>query len=110
MFDRLMKTGEVGAGMLPIYTQQVTWMLEQALDTPDLQGAMVTSVQDDGDAMLHGKIKPGDVIRSFNGENVLDPRDLARKAGRAPIGSDATLEIFRAGVRRNRACDDTAVA
>ena len=98
VFDRLMKNGEVRAGMLPIYTQQVTWMLEQALDTPDLQGAMVTSVQDDGDAMLHGKIKPGDVIRSFNGEKVWDPRDLGRKVGRAPIGSDATLEISRAGV------------
>jgi hypothetical protein len=58
VFDRLMKNGEVRAGMLPIHTQQVSWMLEQALDTPDLQGALVSSVQDDGDAMLHGKTSP----------------------------------------------------
>jgi serine protease Do len=97
VFGRLMKTGHVGAGMLPIHTQPVTWMLQQALDTPDLQGAMVTSVHDAGAKMLEGKIKPGDVIRTFNGEKVSDPRGLARKAALSPIGSDAVLEIFRAG-------------
>jgi serine protease Do len=97
VYGRLIKTGEIGAGMLPIHTQQVSWMLEQALDTGDLQGALVTSVQDKDEAMLQGKIQAGDVIRSFNGEPVQDPRDLARKAAMAPIGSDATLEICRGG-------------
>jgi serine protease Do len=96
-YGRLMKFGEVGAGMLPIHTQPVTWMLEQALDTPDLEGALVTSVQDDSGTMLQGKIQADDVIRTFNGEKVLDPRDLARKAARAPIGSDAVLELYRSG-------------
>jgi serine protease Do len=98
VFDRLIKTGEVKAGMLPLHTQQVTWMLKQALDTPGLQGALVSSVHDSGDAMLHGMVKAGDVILSFNGEQVWDPRDLARKAARAAIGSDAALEICRVGV------------
>jgi serine protease Do len=96
-YGRLMKFGEVGAGMLPIHTQPVTWMLEQALDTPDLEGALVTSVQDDSGTMLQGKIQADDVIRTFNGEKVLDPRDLARKAARAPIGSDVVLELYRSG-------------
>jgi serine protease Do len=100
VFGRLMKTGEVKAGMLPVHTQQVTWMLKQALDTPDLQGALVSSVHDDGDTMMHGEIKPGDVILTFNGEKVWDPRDLARKAAQSEIGSDATLEIFRGAVRQ----------
>jgi serine protease Do len=73
-------------------------MLEQALGAPDLLGAVVTSVQDQHGTMLQGKIKPGDVIRMFNGEIVLDPRDLARKAVKAPIGSDAALEIWRSRV------------
>jgi serine protease Do len=38
VLSRLMKTGEVNTGMLPIYTQRITWMLEQALHTPGLQG------------------------------------------------------------------------
>jgi serine protease Do len=97
VFDRLMKTGEVRAGMLPIRTQQVTWMLQQALSAPDLRGALITSVRDDGGKMMQGKIKAGDIIRAINGEPVLDPRDLARKAVRTPIGSDAVLELYRAG-------------
>src|ERR1700722_4889992 len=97
VFDRLMKTGKINAGILPIHTQAVTWMLQKALNAPDLLGALVTSVQDNGGTMLQGKIKGGDVIRTFNGETVLDPRDLAGKGARAPIGSDAALGIYRAG-------------
>jgi serine protease Do len=99
VYSRLMKTGEIRGGMLPIHTQQVSWMLSQALETGDLQGALVLAVQDDGGMMLQGKIHPGDVIRSFNGQKVQDPRDLARKAAQAAIGGDAALEITRGGER-----------
>jgi serine protease Do len=71
--------------------------LQQALSAPDLRGALITSVRDDGGKMMQGKIKAGDIIRAINGEPVLDPRDLARKAVRTPIGSDAVLELYRAG-------------
>ena len=86
--------------MLPIYTQQVNWMLKQALNAPTLEGALVSAVHDRDDAMLHGKIQPGDVILSFNGQKVWDPRDLARKAARAQVGSEAMLEIDRGGARQ----------
>ncbi len=98
VFERLMKTGKIDGSMLPIHTQQMTWMLQQALGTPDLLGALVTSVQDKNGAMLQGKIMAGDVIRTFNGETVLDPRDLARKAVQTPIGSNAEVVIYRAGM------------
>ncbi|MGD0103327.1 MAG: trypsin-like peptidase domain-containing protein [Rhodopila sp.] len=98
VFGRLMKQGAVKAGMLPIHTQPVTSMLKQALGAPDLSGALVTSVHDSGNKMMHGVVKPGDVIMYFNGEKVWDPRDLARKAAQAPIGSDAVLGLSRGGV------------
>jgi serine protease Do len=97
VYGRLMKRGEIDAGMLPIHTQQVTWMLQQALSAPDLQGALVTSIQDDDGKMLQGKINPGDIIRTFNGETVWDPRDLARQAAITPPGSKAVLGLYRAG-------------
>ena len=100
VFDRLMKTGQVKAGMLPIYTQPVTWLLQQALGTPDLHGALISKVHDDDGKMMHGEIKSGDVILSFNGQKIWDPRDLARKAAWAPIGSDAAIEICRNGVHK----------
>ena len=97
VFNRLMTTGDVRAGMLPVHTQPVTWMLQQGLEAPDREGALVTSVQDDSSTMLQGKIQPGDVVRTFGGQKVRDPRDLARKAARAPIGSDVALELYREG-------------
>jgi serine protease Do len=97
VFNRLMQTGAIHAGMLPIHTQQVSWMLQQAIGAPDLLGALVTSVQGDAGTMLQGKIRAGDIVRSFNGLPVLDPRDLARKAAMAPVGGDAVLQISRGG-------------
>jgi serine protease Do len=97
VFGRLIKTGHVGAGMLPFHTQQMTWTLQQALGAPDLLGALVISVREDRDAMPDGTIRPGDVIRTFNGQVVQDARDFARKVARAQAGGDAALEIYRRG-------------
>jgi serine protease Do len=97
VFERLMRTGQINCGMLPIYTQQVSWPLKQALGAPDLHGALVSAVKDDDGSMLHGQIRPGDIVLSFNGQPISDPRDLAKKAAWAPIGSDAMLELNRGG-------------
>lgn len=92
--------GHINAGMLPIRTQPVTWMLARAIGVPNLHGAMVAGLDVAGDKMMGGQIKPGDVILAFNGLPVTDPRDLARKAAVSPIGSDAALEIFRGNARQ----------
>ncbi len=99
VYKRLIATGQVRAGMLPIRTQQVTWMLARAIGAPGLNGALVATVETGGAEMMKGRIKTGDIILSFNGQAVSDPRDLARKAAQAPIGSDAALEIFHDGQR-----------
>jgi serine protease Do len=100
VFDRLIATGDVKAGMLPIRTQQVTWMIQQAIGTPGREGALVSSLEGEGDKMMNGQIKPGDVILALNGEKVKDPRDLARKAAWMPIGSDAELLLSRGGAQQ----------
>jgi serine protease Do len=97
VFGRLIETGAFTAGMLPVHTQQVSWMLKEALGAPDLDGALVTSEQIAGETTPPGEIRPGDIVRTFNGQKVLDPRDLARKVARAPVGGDAVLEIYRNG-------------
>jgi serine protease Do len=96
VIGRLEKYGEVRAGMLPIRTQAVTGLLAEAIDAPGPGGALVAAMAKDGSEM-QSKIHPGDVILTFNGESVTDPRDLARKAAMADIGSEATLQLFRAG-------------
>jgi serine protease Do len=100
VMDRLMVDGKVHAGMLPVRTQQVTWMIQQALGTPGLDGALVAALKPGGNEMIDGQIRPGDVVLAFNRQFVLDPRDLARKAARSPVGSDAALTLWRSGRQR----------
>ncbi len=95
VFSRLETSGHIDAGMLPIRTQAVSWMLAQALGTGDLHGALVTSLDGDGDRMMQGQIKPGDIILTFNGQSVSDPRDLARQAAAAAVGSRVDLALQR---------------
>nr|WP_294523936.1 trypsin-like peptidase domain-containing protein [uncultured Rhodopila sp.] len=96
VFSRLEKYGEVRAGMLPLRTQQVTALMAQAIGAPGPGGALIDSMGPRADEM-DNRIRPGDIIRTFNGETIIDPRDLARKAARAPIGSMATLGLCRSG-------------
>ncbi len=95
VYHRLMATGRLNAGMLPIRTQQVTWMLAQAIGAPGLNGALVDSMAPGGKEAMNWQVEPGDLIVSFNGQKVWDPRDLARKAAQAQVGSEAELGIFR---------------
>jgi serine protease Do len=96
VFSRLQQYGEVRAGMLPMRTQQVTALMAQAIGAPGPGGALIDALGPRADEM-DNRIQPGDVIRSFNGETVIDPRDLARKAARTAIGSMATLGLCRSG-------------
>jgi serine protease Do len=86
--------------MLPIRAQQVTAMIAQAIGAPSLNGALVDAVDSGSDQTLAENVKPGDLILAFDGQPVLDPRDLARKLARTAIGSSATLEILHNGARR----------
>ncbi|MFL5283651.1 MAG: trypsin-like peptidase domain-containing protein [Rhodopila sp.] len=96
VFSRLEKHHELRAGMLPFRTQAVTALMAQAIGSPSPGGALIAALGPRGDEM-NGQIQPGDVIRAFNGAMVEDPRDLARKAAGAEIGSIATLGICRSG-------------
>jgi serine protease Do len=96
VLSRLEKYGEVRAGMLPLRTQQVTALMAQGIGAPGPGGALIDSMGSRADEM-DNRIQPGDVIRTFNGETVIDPRDLARKAARTAVGSMATLGLCRSG-------------
>jgi serine protease Do len=94
--SRIEEFGAVKAGTLAIRTQQVTAMMAQAIGAPGPGGALVAALEPRA-VQRHDDIQPGDVIETFNGATVWDPRDLARKAARSAIGGDVTLGICRAG-------------
>jgi serine protease Do len=94
--ESLIKTGKVTRGYLGATIGPVTPELAQEFKVPDTSGALVEDVAPGGPAAKAG-LKPGDVIRKFNGRTVNDSSDLlALTAGSNP-GTPVTLEILRNG-------------
>jgi serine protease Do len=96
VLERLEKYQEVRPGMLPLRTQAVTALMAAAIGTPGPGGALVAALEPSAD-QTQSAIQTGDVITSFDGKTITDPRDLARRAARAPIGSIVTVQLYRSG-------------
>ena len=65
---------------------------------PNNRGALVYELER-GSAAYRAGIEPGDIIVSFNGTSVDDATHLERLMSEAPIGSTATLRVWRNGKR-----------
>ncbi|MES2463718.1 MAG: Do family serine endopeptidase [Armatimonadota bacterium] len=61
-----------------------------------INGVLIESVAPNSPGARAG-LQPGDVIQSFNGETVTRSLDLQRLVSRAPIKTDARLQILRGG-------------
>jgi len=59
-------------------------------------GAEVVAVEKDSPAALAGLV-PGDVVRSFDGDEVPDPAGLVLMLTRSKVGTEASLEVERGG-------------
>ena len=75
--------GYLGAGLHPFRHASV-------------RGAMVMSLDDGGPAKSAG-LHLGDIVTSWNGEEVHGPRDMIRRLGPDSVGSAVTLAILRGG-------------
>jgi serine protease Do len=87
--------GEVQRGWLGVEIQELDADAADSLGLADAKGALVASVAPDSPAAKAG-IKPGDVIRSFDGKPVDHIKDLTRLV--AATGEDKVpLEVWRHG-------------
>lgn len=93
--DQLEEYGETRRGWLGVKIQPVTQDIADSLGLADARGAMVTDVPT-GPAADAG-MKSGDVITSFAGGEVKDPRDLVRRVADAPVGEAVDVVVQRAG-------------
>jgi serine protease Do len=94
--DQLREFGETRRGWLGVRIQDVTPELAegiQGLEAP--AGALVTDVPE-GPALDAG-MEAGDVILTFNGQEVPDTRELVRMVAAAPVGEPAAMEVLRDG-------------
>ena len=97
--DQLREFGETRRGWLGVRIQDVDDDVADALDLPYARGAMVNDVPP-GPAADAG-IQSGDVILSFDGQQVDNVRGLVRMVGEAEIGKQVPVEVFRRGETLN---------
>jgi serine protease Do len=93
---QLESSGHVTRGFIGVEAQQVSPAMQRAMDLPSKSGALIAQVQPNTPAS-HAGLQAGDVIRSVNGSEVKDPRDLAVQIAQVKPGDDAKLDIIRDG-------------
>lgn len=97
---QLDEKGRVVRGFVGLGIQALTPSLRRGLDLPpDLQGALVSSVVEGGPADLAGA-QLQDVVVAIDGHPVSSDRELLDRVARTPVGTHATLTIFRDGKER----------
>ncbi len=95
-----LKKGKVVRGWLGVMIQKITPDLKEKLDLKDEKGALVADVTAGGPAEEAG-IKRGDVIISFDGEEIKEMHDLPYIVASTPVGKKVTVEIIRKGKKKS---------
>lgn len=93
---QLKNEGKVTRGWLGIGIQEVNQQLASSFKLAQPVGALVASVAPGSPAAVAG-IKPGDVIRSYDGKAIVEASDLPPKVAVTPPGHDAALDVWRNG-------------
>jgi serine protease Do len=93
--DQLREFGETRRGWLGVKIQNVTPELAESMGLSISAGALITDVPE-GPARDAG-LEAGDVIVSFDGQDIADVRDLTRTVADSPFGQEVTVGILRDG-------------
>ncbi len=93
---QLRQYGRAVRSWLGITPGEVTEQMLDFMSLPDTRGALVREVIDGSPAARSG-IRPGDVIRRFDGHDIVDPTQLPWLASSAGAGHRAHVEMIREG-------------
>jgi serine protease Do len=94
--QQLKADGKVTRGWLGVGIQELNQELAASFKLKEPVGALVASVEPGSPAAAAG-IKPGDVIRRYDGKAIVEAGDLPPQVAGTPPGHDAALEIWRNG-------------
>jgi serine protease Do len=94
--DQLRQFGELRRGWLGVRIQQVTDEIAESLSIKPARGALVAGVEDKGPAKPAG-IEPGDVVITFDGKDIKEPKDLSRAVADTAVGKTVDVVIIRKG-------------
>ena len=93
---QLKEFGHARRGWLGVRIQQVTPDIAESIGLKDTAGAMVAGVNEGGPADA-AKIRNGDVILKFNGQDVKEMKSLPRIVAETVIGKDVPVLLWRDG-------------
>jgi len=95
--DDLKKYGEVRRGSLGyVEVSPLTTRLAEELRAPNTDGVVITQMSR-GSGAYEAGLRPGDIIRRVNGQEVGNPSQFVRLIADSPIGSTVRLEFLRDG-------------
>jgi serine protease Do len=97
--DQLRQFGELRRGWLGVRIQQVTDEIAESLNIKPARGALIAGIDDKGPAKPAG-IEPGDVIVTFDGKDIKEPKDLSRVVADTAVGKEVEVVIIRKGVEQ----------
>ncbi|MGP1356375.1 DegQ family serine endoprotease [Roseicyclus sp.] len=92
---QLREFGETRRGWLGVRIQDVSDDIAEGLGLAEARGALVTDVPE-GPALDAG-VEVGDVILSFDGEDIQDTRELVRIVGESGVGETVRMTVHRDG-------------
>ena len=92
--DQLRNFGRAKRGWLGVQIQQVTPDIAEGVGLHPAHGAMVAGVSDNGPA-ASAKIRGGDIILKFNGQDVKEMRTLPRIVAETEIGKQVPVVLWR---------------
>ena len=92
----LREHGHIRRGWLGVKIQQVTPDIAESLGLKDASGAMVAGVTDGGPAEK-AKIRSGDIILKFDGQDVKEMHTLPRVVADAEVGKEVPVVLWRDG-------------
>ena len=97
--EQIKEQGSVQRGWLGVVIQEVNKDLAESFGLPRPAGALVAQIMPDGPAEKGG-LQVGDVILSFNGDDIVMSSDLPHAVGRVRPGNEASLVVMRDKRRR----------
>jgi serine protease Do len=93
---QLKQYGHARRGWLGVKIQQVTPDIADSLGLKDASGAMVAGVTDGGPAEK-AKIRSGDIILKFDGQDVKEMHNLPRIVADTDVGKEVPVVVWRDG-------------
>lgn len=96
VFRQIRDKGSVSRGWLGVLIQEVNRDLAESFGLSRPRGALIAEVLDGSPAEAAG-LQAGDIVLSYDGDEVELSSDLPPMVGRTPVGESASLTVLRGG-------------